>query len=112
MLNKYWQCLFTPDSVAVIGASNVLGSWGRGIMKRLLDSGIRDVYPVNPSLSEVLGVKAYHSVVDIPGSIDLAVIAVSAPQVSRIVQECVQKRIGAAAIISAGFSETSIRDSE
>ena len=75
-------------------------------MKRLLDSGKRDVYPVNPSLSEVLGIKTYHSVVDIPGSIDLAVIAVSAPQVPGVLQECVQKRVGAAAIISAGFAET------
>jgi len=75
-------------------------------MKRLLESDGRDVYPVNPSLSDVLGIKAYQSVVNIPGSIDLAVIAVSAPQVPKILQECVQKRVRAAAIISAGFAET------
>jgi len=75
-------------------------------MRRLLDSGRRDIYPVNTSLSEVLGIEAYSSVVDIPGPIDLAVIAVSSPQVPKMLQECVQKRVGAAAIISAGFAET------
>ena len=104
--NNHWQFFFSPNSVAVIGASNTHGSWGYGIMKRLLDSGGRVIYPVNSSSSEVLGVKAYGSVTGIPGTIDLAVIAVPAPQVPGILQECVQKKVGAAAIISAGFAES------
>ncbi len=100
-----WQYLFSPNSVAVIGASNTPGSWGCGIMMRLLDTAKRNIYPVNPTLSEVLGIAAYDSVVDIPDSIDLAVIVVPAPQVPTVLRECVQKRVRAAVIVSAGFAE-------
>jgi acetyltransferase len=75
-------------------------------MMRFLDSDKRFVYPVNPNLHEVLGIEAYSSVIDIPDPIDLAVIAVSAQQVPKILQECVLKRVGAVNIISAGFAET------
>ena len=98
--------MFAPDSVAVIGATNIPGTWGFGIMRHLLDSVNRNIYPVNPTVSEVLGIATYDSVLDIPSPIDLAVIVVPAAQVPKILQECVQKRVGAAAIISAGFAET------
>ena len=75
-------------------------------MCHLLDSARRSIYPVNPSVSEILGLATYSSVADIPGSIDLAVIAVYAPQVPAVLRECVQKRVKAAVIISAGFAET------
>ena len=75
-------------------------------MRRLLASVKRKIYPVNPNASEVLGIAAYDSVVDIPGSIDLAVIVVSASQVLKVIRECVQKRVKAAVVISAGFAET------
>jgi acyl-CoA synthetase (NDP forming) len=101
-----WKDLFAPDTVAVIGASNVPGSWGFGIMKRLLATKNRCTYPVNPSVAEVLGIAAYASVLDIPGAIDLAVIAVSAPRVPLLLRECVRKGIRTAIIISGGFSET------
>jgi len=61
---------------------------------------------VNPAASEVLGIVAYDSVVDIPGSIDLAVIVVPAPQALMVIRECVQKKVKAAVIISGGFAET------
>jgi len=115
-LSKYyhWQCLFAPDSVAVIGATNVPGTWGFGIMQHLLDSESvsRSIYPVNPTLSEVLGIATYDSVVDVPGPIDLAVIAVPASQVSHVLQECVQKGVRSAVIISAGFAEMGGRGCE
>jgi acyl-CoA synthetase (NDP forming) len=101
-----WKDLFAPDTVAVIGASNVPGSWGFGIMKRLLATKGRRTYPVNPATAEVLGIAAYSSVLDVPGKIELAVIAVSAPRVPSLLRECVQKGIRAAIIISGGFSET------
>jgi len=103
---NHWRYLFAPASVAVVGASNVPGSWGYGIMQHLLASAKRKIYPVNPTVSEVLGIAAYGSVVDIPGSIDLAVIAVSAPQVPKVLGECVQKGVKASVIVSGGFAET------
>ncbi len=75
-------------------------------MQRLLASAKRGVYPVNPTVSEVWGIATYGSVVDIPSSIDLAIIAVPASQVSLVFQECVQKGVKAAVIISGGFAET------
>jgi len=104
--NNHWQFLFEPDSVAVIGATNIPGTWGLGITQHLLESANRKVYPVNPTISEVLGIATYDSVVDIPDKIDLAVIVVPASQVLTVLRECVQKSVKTAVIISAGFAET------
>ena len=104
--NSYWQKLFAPNSVALIGASNTLGTWGFNIMWRLLASGERRVYPVNPNVSEVMGRVAYARIIDIPEPIDLAVIVVRSSQVLRVLQECIQKGVKAAVVISGGFAET------
>ena len=101
-----WQYLFAPHSVAVIGASNTPGSWGYGIMQHLLAPAKRKIYPVNPNAPEVLGIKAYGSVLDIPDSIELAVIVVAASRVPTVIRECVQKGVKAAVIVSGGFAET------
>lgn len=104
--DNHWKHLFAPDGVALIGASNTRGSWGYGIMRHLLASAKRKVYPVNPTASEVLGIPAYESVVNIPGEVDLAVIVVSAPKVPQIMQQCVQKGVKTAVVVSGGFAET------
>lgn len=75
-------------------------------MRRLLEPVNRNIYPVNPTISEVLGIATYDSVVDIPSPIDLAVIAVPASQVPSVLRECVKKGVRTAVIISAGFAET------
>jgi acyl-CoA synthetase (NDP forming) len=103
---NYWHYLFAPDSVALIGASNTPGSWGHGIMQHLLASTKRKIYPVNPTVAEVFGIATYDSVVDIPGPIDLAVIAVSVSLVPQVFGECAQKGVKTAVIISGGFAET------
>jgi acyl-CoA synthetase (NDP forming) len=74
-------------------------------MRRLLGGAKRKIYPVNLTAPEVLGIKAYDSVVNVPGSIDLAVIAVSARQSPMVIGECVGKGVKAAVIISGGFAE-------
>jgi acyl-CoA synthetase (NDP forming) len=101
-----WQNLFSPASIAVIGASNSLGSWGFTIMHGLSQAKKQRVYPVNPKASEVLGVKAYPGIAQVPEVVDLAVIAVSAPLVSGVLRECISKGIKTALVISAGFGET------
>jgi acyl-CoA synthetase (NDP forming) len=101
-----WQHLFSPGSVAVIGASNTIGSWGNNAVKGLLNNSGRRIYPVNPNATEILGLKAYPSVMDIPDSIELAVIVVTAKLVPQVLRECVMKGIKAAVIISSGFGET------
>jgi acyl-CoA synthetase (NDP forming) len=92
--------------VAVIGASNTPGSWGFNATKGLLTTGGRLVYVVNPNASEVQGVKAFGSVTDIPGPVDLAVIVVAERLVPAVLRECVTKGVTAAIIITSGFGET------
>jgi acetate---CoA ligase (ADP-forming) len=103
--DEFWQSLFAPGSVALIGASNVPSSWGFNIMQRLTQIGKRVVYPVNPSHPAIQGVAAYRSIADIAGPVDLAVIAVPAERVPQVMKECGAKRIGAAVVISGGFAE-------
>ena len=101
-----WKCLFSPTSVAVIGASNTPGSWGNNAMKGVLYAGNKRVYPVNPNSPEVLGKTAYRSIVDIPDTIDLAVIVVQEKLVPDVMRECAAKAVKTAIIITSGFAET------
>jgi len=102
----FWQYLFSPESIAVIGASNTSGSWGNNAMRGLLATKGRKIYPVNPRDGEILGLKAYRSVKDIPGKVDQAVIVVAAPLVPRVLSECASKGVKTAVVISSGFGET------
>jgi len=100
------DALFYPTSVAVIGASRQPGSVGHSLLANLIDSRFQGIiYPVNPRAKGILGLKCYSSVLEIPDPIDLAVIIVPAPVVNQILEECGQKGIPAAVIISAGFKE-------
>jgi acyl-CoA synthetase (NDP forming) len=101
-----WDKLFAPAAVAVIGASNTPGSWGANTMKGLLSTGDQRVYPVNPHAGEIMGLKAFRSVLDIPDPVDLAVIVVPEKLVPIVLRECVAKGIKAAVIITSGFGET------
>lgn len=99
---------FSPRSIAVIGASDEEGTVGWRLMKNLMEykgKGKGNVYPVNIRKDEVLGVKAYKSVEDIPESVDLAVIATPAPTVPGIVEQCGRAGVKNLIIISAGFRE-------
>ncbi|MFC1533464.1 acetate--CoA ligase family protein [Thermodesulfobacteriota bacterium] len=100
-----WEYLFSPDSVAIIGASNTPGTWGFNSMRGLLGNESRRIYPVNPNSPEVLGVKAYKSVLNISDSLDLAVIVVAEKLVPGVLRDCVSKGVKAAVIISSGFGE-------
>jgi len=99
--------LFTPESIAVIGASNVPGKWGNMMVTRPIQSGYRgQIYPINPGEKEIVGLQAFTSVLDVPDPIDLAIVTIPAPKVPRAMRECVEKGIRAAVLISAGFAET------
>jgi acyl-CoA synthetase (NDP forming) len=102
----FWNKLFSPASVAIIGASNTPGSWGNNAMKGVLSAGNKRVYPVNPNSPEILGIKAYRSVTEITDAIDFAVIVVPEKLVPGVLRECVAKAVKAAIIITSGFAET------
>ncbi|HHI96634.1 MAG TPA: CoA-binding protein [Thermodesulfatator atlanticus] len=99
--------LFRPKAVAVVGASREPGKVGHTVLENLLSAGFRGaIYPVNPKAQEILGLKAYPSVSAIPGEVELAVIAIRAPLVPQVIEECGKKGVRAAVILSAGFRET------
>ncbi len=95
---------FTPRSIAVIGASSEPKKMGYAVMHNLLHFP-GQLYPVNNKRPEVQGLKAYPSVLDIPNPVDMAVIVVPAKHVPSVIEECGQKGVTMAVIISAGFRE-------
>jgi len=98
---------FAPDTVAVIGATDKEGSVGRTLLWNLMSNPFGGtIFPVNPKRHSVLGIPAYSSIKDIPDPVDLAIIAIPAPLVPGVVQECVEVGVKSAIIISAGFKET------
>ncbi|MCS7104813.1 MAG: acetate--CoA ligase family protein [Thermofilaceae archaeon] len=100
------QAIIRPRSIAVIGASRDPSKIGFRILHNVLSSGFRGpVYAVNPNADEVLGLKCYRSVVDVPGFVDLAVVAVPARLVPQVLVECGLKKVSAVAVISSGFKE-------
>lgn len=102
------ETFFQPNSVAIIGASTNPVKLGYAVLKNMLDCGFAQngqIYPINPGAAEILGIKAYPSVMDVPGPIDLAVIVIPYPQVPAALRLCGQKSIPSAVVISAGFRE-------
>src|SRR5579862_6650239 len=98
--------LFLPRSVAVIGATDRAGTVGRSVISNLLESRLPiKIHAVTPSHTEVLGLKTFQRVGDIPGSFDLAVVVTPAQTVPKIIGECVDIGVRAAVVISAGFRE-------
>ncbi|MBN2187202.1 MAG: GNAT family N-acetyltransferase, partial [Dehalococcoidia bacterium] len=100
------RSLLYPRSVAVIGASTKSGTVGQLPFQCIMEnkfSGV--VYPVNPNAESVMSVKAYPSVLDIPGSVDLALIIVPAQFVPKVTDECGRKGVRAIIVISDGFKE-------
>jgi len=106
MPTKGLDKIFSPQTIAVIGASNKKDSVGYSIMANLIGHGFSGtVYPVNPKRDSVQGVHAYKSVKDIPRKIDLAIIITPAKTVPSVVEECGQVGVKGVIIISAGFKE-------
>ncbi|MFN0089407.1 MAG: GNAT family N-acetyltransferase [Acidimicrobiales bacterium] len=97
--------LLEPRSVAVIGAGRHRRTLGREVLANLVRAGFEGpVYPVNPSADYVHSVHAYPSVLDVPGPVDLAVLAVPPDQALAAVAECGRKRVGGLVVMTAGFA--------
>jgi acetyl coenzyme A synthetase (ADP forming)-like protein len=99
--------LFSPRSVAVVGAARERGKIGAEIIHNVVSAGFTgEVYPVNPNAEVIEGRKCYASVRAIPGEVDLAVISVPMPLVDAAVDECIEKGVSAIVVITAGYGET------
>lgn len=98
--------ILDPRSVAVIGASdNPTRIGGRPLKYMLENQFAGPLYPVNANRDTVQGIKAYKSVLDLPETVDCAVIAVPAPHVVQAIEDCASKGVGGAVILSSGFAE-------
>ena len=99
--------LFCPKSVAVVGVSTSETKFGGRFLQALIDFGYRGpIYPVNPKGSEMLGLRMYPGVRDIPEPVDLADIMVPAHLVPQVLEDCLAKGVKAAQVFTSGFAET------
>ncbi len=107
------DAIFNPGSVAVIGASDNPGKLGSHVMKSLAQGGYPGrIYPVNPGKNEIMGIKTYPSLSQVPDTIDLSIIVLPAEQVPKIIKECGEKGIQGIVLITAGFKEIEDRRGE
>jgi len=105
--------LLKPKSIAVVGASATPGKIGYTVLENLQKSGYKGaVYPINPSASDILGLKCYASIADVPGSIDAAVMCVPVKLVNTCAEDCGKKGVKGLIVITSGFSEVGRKDLE
>jgi acyl-CoA synthetase (NDP forming) len=101
--------LLSPESVAIVGATNTGHKRGNSTIRFLKRAGFRgNIYPVNPKYQEVAGYKCYPSLSDIPGSVDHVVCCLPAHDVPALAKQCVAKGVKLLHVYTAGFSETRI----
>ena len=104
--------IFHPRSVALIGASGKYGKIGRVLMDRFLETGFEQLYPVNPKEAEILGLKAYPSILDIPYEVDMALVVTPTQAALTAVKEAVKKKAKTIIITTSGFGETGSKGKE
>lgn len=100
------KSLLSPESVVVVGVSEREGTFGHTLLRNIVDAGFAGALSVvHPTATSIAGVRAYPTVADVPGSIDLAVVAVPADGVLDVIRDCSEKRARGAVVISSGFAE-------
>ncbi len=103
--------IFHPQAMAVVGASEDSATVGYDFVRHLLDFGYRgEIYPVNPNYRKVLGIKAYPSLRDIPGTVSYVICCIPASKVLDLLEDCSQKGVKAVHLFTARLSETGRRD--
>ncbi|HEX9761332.1 MAG TPA: acetate--CoA ligase family protein [Candidatus Acidoferrales bacterium] len=106
-MNRELDAIFRPKSIAVVGASTQEDALGRQILDNLVNYRFRGrIFPVNPKAKDLLGLRCFPSVLDIPGPIDLAVVVVPRALVIEVVEQCGEKGVRGVVVITAGFRET------
>jgi len=105
--------MLRPKSVAVIGASATPGKIGYTVIDNLIKGGYTGkIYPINPSSSEILGLKVYPNVEQVPGDVDSAIVTVPAKFMSEVAEECGRKGVKGLIVITSGFSESGHKELE
>ena len=95
-----------PKSIAVIGASTDPFKWGYMLLNAIKSSGFEgEIYPINPKADEILGLKCYGNIKDVPGEVDMGLVVVPARFVPSVFQDMKEKGTKGAVVITSGFSE-------
>lgn len=106
---KRLETLFNPKSVAIIGASKTIGKWGFTFCMHVTQQGYKgEIYPVNPGGGEILGLKVYKNLKEIPGPIDLAIILIPPKLVAGTITELGELNVPVCVVITAGFQEVGV----
>jgi acyl-CoA synthetase (NDP forming)/RimJ/RimL family protein N-acetyltransferase len=105
--SRSMQTLLTPRAVVVVGASRDPDSIGHRLLENIVAQGFTGaLHVVNPEAAEVLGVRSHSRVDEVPGPVDLAVVAVPAPAVNDVVRDCARAGVRGLVVVSSGFAET------
>lgn len=100
------DAVFSPRSVAVVGASDDVSKWGGSVMKSLIEGGFDGrLHPVNPKASQIFGLPAQPSLDELPEAPDLVIVALAGGHAARVVADCGRLGVRAAIVIAAGFAE-------
>ncbi len=100
--------MFNSESVALVGASDREGSFGRLFLEGLRNAGCRKIFPVNPKREEILGFKAFPNISVVPDQLDLAILLTPPESVLDLVKECVANKVKGAVVFASGFGELGI----
>jgi len=107
MSRHKFEEILHPRSIAIAGASGNPDTQGYGYTRHLIDYGYKGkIYPVNPKYPEILGIKVYPSLKDIPDSVDYVISCIPATEVLSLLEECSQKGVKCVHLFTARFSET------
>lgn len=100
------DAIFHPSSVAIIGASGKPGKVGQVFISRFVKAGFPLLYAINPGEKEIMGVKSYASILDIPTPVDYAIVLTPTESVLQAVKECAAKGVRTIVVTTSGFAET------
>jgi acetyltransferase len=102
----FWKALFSPQSVAVVGASRDPKKWGFNLLFNIIKGRYCGrIFPVNPREKEILGHSAFPSMAQIPDPVDLAILVVPPTDILKVLEDCGRNRTKVGVVITAGFSE-------
>src|SRR5258708_28548118 len=104
-MSDWGEAAFNPHSIALVGASAKSGKLGYILMRNLLEGYPGKLYPINPGETEIMGHQAYPRLQDVPGQIDLAVIARPTEACVEAMHDCAKVGAKAALVLSGGFAE-------
>lgn len=106
MVDSNIVALFKPKSIAVIGASRHPGKIGYTILRNIIEYGYEGkIYPINPKADEILGLKAYKSITEVPDQVDMAIVVIPEKFVPMVAEEAGKKGVKVLVVITSGFSE-------